>query len=297
MKKLLALLLVPMMIMTFTCCAYAKQAKVMASFYPMYIFALNIFHDIDEITVECMTESQTGCLHDYQLVVNDMMKLAQSDLFIACGAGMEPYLEDIKTQFPQLSVIECTQGLSLLSDCDEEDSHAGHDHSVNPHAWLNIDNAIAMANAIADSGYKQFPEHAEKIAANANAYTDRLLALKDELAVQLAEVHGKQAITFHEGFAYFAEAYGIEVLATIEHESENGLQPAQLSTIIRSVEDAGAPPVFHDVNSASSAADTVAKETGSQVFDFDPIVSGEYSLTAYEDAMQMNASQVLAAFE
>ena len=48
---------------------------------------------------------------------------------------------------------------------------------------------------------------------------------------------------------------------------------------------------------ASGAPNTVAKETGSQVFDFDPIVSGEYSLTAYEDAMQMNTSQVLAAFE
>jgi len=297
MKKLLALLLVPMMIMTFTCCAHAKQAKVMASFYPMYIFSLNIFDGIDEISVECMTESQTGCLHDYQLVVNDMMKLAQSDLFIACGAGMEQYLEDVKAQFSQLTMVECTQGLSLLANCEEMDDHEGHDHAVNPHAWLNIDNAIKMVDAIAGSGCAQFPEYAEKISSNAAAYKDRLYTLKDELDSQLSFVQGKQVITFHEGFAYFAEAYGIEVTATIEHESENGLQPAQLSQIIRYVESAGSPPVFHDVDSTSFAADTVAKETGSQVFAFDPIVSGAYTLTAYEDAMRMNAVQVLAAFE
>ena len=297
MKKLLALLLVLMMTMTFTCCAHAKQAKVMASFYPMYIFSLNIFDGINEISVECMTESQIGCLHDYQLVVNDMMKLAQSDLFITCGAGMESYLEDVKAQFPQLTMVECTQGLSLLASCEEVDDHEGHDHAVNPHAWLNIDNALAMVDTIAARGCAQFSEYAEKISTNTTAYKDRLYALKDELASQLAFIRGKQVITFHEGFAYFAEAYGIEVMATIEHESENGLQPARLSQIIYYVESAGSPPVFHDVDSTSSAADTVAMETGSKVFTFDPIVSGEYTLTAYEDAMRMNAAQVLAAFE
>lgn len=297
MKKLLAFVLVLMMTLSAFACSAEEQAKVMTSFYPMYIFALNVFDGIDEISVECMTESQTGCLHDYQLVVSDMMKLAQSDLFIACGAGMEPYLEDIKAQFTELYVLECASNLSLLENCGEIEAHDEHDHTVNAHAWLSIENAILMVDAIAGSGCVQFPEHAEQISANATAYKERLTALKADLDAQLAGVQGKQAISFHEGFAYLAAAYGIEVLATVEHESENGLQPAQLASIIRYVATVGAPPIFHDVNSASAAADTVAKETGSAVYAFDPIVTGDATLTAYEDGMRRNAEIILEAFQ
>lgn len=294
MKKILAFLLVLMM--TFACSAFADQAKVMTSFYPLYIFALNVFDGIDEIAVECMTAPQTGCLHDYQLVVTDMMKLSQSDLFIVCGAGMEEYLPEVRQQFPELQVLECSQKLTLLENCNDE-GHEGHDHSVNPHTWLDIDNALKIVTAIANGGCTSFPEYAEHILNNASVYRERLTALKDELAGQLAPMSGKQVITFHEGFLYFAQAYDIKVLALVEHETENGLQPAQIAQVIRQVEEAGVLPLFTDVNSSSSAAATVAKETGADVYAFDPIVTGEYNLTAYEDAMRRNAAALLDALE
>ena len=115
MKKLLALMLVLMI--TFACPVFAEQVKVMTSFYPIQIFALNVFNGIDDISVECMTAPQTGCLHDYQLIVSDMMKLAKSNLFVVCGAGMEMYLEDVKSQFPQLPVIDTSSELTLLENC------------------------------------------------------------------------------------------------------------------------------------------------------------------------------------
>lgn len=297
MKRLLAILLVLMMSITFACSATADQARVMTSFYPLYIFALNVFDGIDGITVECMTAPQTGCLHDYQLLVSDMMKLAESDLFVVCGAGMETYLDDVTQQFSQLPVLDCSVGLQLLDDCGEGEAHDGHDHSVNPHTWLNIDNAILIVKAIGESGCAHFPAYAEQIQANADTYLARLTLLKEELSASLAHVRGRQTITFHEGFSYFAQAYGIEVLSTIFHDTENGLHPAQIAQVIRYVEQTEVSALFSDVNGASSAADAVAKETGSQVYAFNPIVSGEISLTAYEDGMRMNAKQVQAAFE
>ena len=295
MKKTLALLLVLMM--TFACPAFAGQAKVMTSFYPMYIFALNVFDGIDEIAVECMTAPQTGCLHDYQLVVSDMMKLAQSDLFIVCGAGMESYLSDVKAQFANLPIVDCSEGIALLEEeCEDEHDHA-HEHSYNAHTWLDVDNAITIVRSIANAGVTQFPQHAEKIMANAAAYEGRLLALKDELSIQLKDMAGKKIITFHEAFPYFAAAYGLEIAAVITQEHDEALTPAQIASVIRTVIENDVPPLFTEPQYASSAAQTIAMETGAKIYELDPLVTGEAELTAYEDGMRKNAQVLLEAFK
>ena len=86
MKKMLALLVaLSMMFIACACSASAGQVQVMTSFYPLYIFALNVFDGVDGVTVSCMTTPSTGCLHDYQLLASDMMKLAKADMLIHGG--------------------------------------------------------------------------------------------------------------------------------------------------------------------------------------------------------------------
>ncbi len=294
MKKTLALLLVLMI--TFACPASAGQVKVMTSFYPMYIFALNVFDGINEIAVECMTAPQTGCLHDYQLVVNDMMKLAESDLFVVCGAGMEGYLPDVKAQFANLPIVDCSEGIELLEECADEHEH-DHEHSYNAHTWLDVDHAITIVGTIAQAGARQFPQHAEKILSNAAAYQARLLTLRDELSQQLKDIAGQKIVTFHEAFPYFAAAYDLEIAAVITQDHDEALSPAQIASVIRTVIENGVPPLFTEPQYASSAAQTIALETGAKIYELDPLVTGEAELTAYEDGMRKNAQTLLEAFK
>ena len=44
---------------------------VVTSFYPVYIFTLNLVEGIDDIEVCRMAENNTGCLHDYTLTAKD----------------------------------------------------------------------------------------------------------------------------------------------------------------------------------------------------------------------------------
>ena len=69
MKKIFFILL---MIFTLTGCGKNSddgKLKIVTSFYPMYIDAVNIAGNIDGIEVINLTKPQTGCLHDYQLQV------------------------------------------------------------------------------------------------------------------------------------------------------------------------------------------------------------------------------------
>ena len=83
MKKFLAALLAAMLLPL-----GAVAETIVTSFYPIYIFALNLTEGIEGVEVRNLTAPDTGCLHDYQLQTGDMKKLAAADAFLINGAGM-----------------------------------------------------------------------------------------------------------------------------------------------------------------------------------------------------------------
>lgn len=298
MKKAVALLLIIICFLTGACSAVAEQALVMTSFYPIYLFALNVFDGVAGVQVDCMTAPETGCLHDYQLLVGDMMKLSDAQALIVCGAGMEAYLPDVRAQFPDLAVIDCSEGIELL-ELDEEDEHhhaGAKEEEYNAHTWLDAQNAIHIVQAIAERGSELFPAEREKIQANAAAYIARLSALDAALKERLAPVAGQKIVTFHEAFPYFARAYGLKIVSVISEEHEESLSPARLREVIEAVEAAGVPPLFTEPQYSAAAAYAVAAETGAAIYELDPLASGEVALDAYEKGMLGNADVLLTAF-
>ena len=92
------------------------EFKIVTSFYPIYIETINVTKGIDGVVVENMTKPQTGCLHDYQMTPADMKKLENADVFVANGAGMEAFLDDIINEQKQLYVIDSSANIPLLVD-------------------------------------------------------------------------------------------------------------------------------------------------------------------------------------
>ena len=300
MKRFVALCAALMLALSCCACtAAADQAHVMVSFYPIYILAMNVFDGVD-VTLDCMTAPETGCLHDYQLLAGDMMKLADADVLIVCGAGMEAYLPDVTRQFPDLPVIDCSQGIDLIPA--EEHHHGEHEHdeeaeAYNAHTWLDAQNAIRIVRTIAENAAAIMPEYAEKLRENADAAIARLQALDDTLKTMLEPVRGEKIVTFHEAFPYFARAYGIEIAAVINEEHEDTLSPAQLSAVIDIVKAEGNPPLFTEPQYSDEAAYAIAAETGAKIYALDPLASGEIAPDAYETGMLANAEALLQAFD
>lgn len=297
MKKLLALLLALCLLPS------AGMAEtIVTSFYPIYLFALNLTDGLDGVTVRNLAAPDTGCLHDYQLQTSDMKVLAAADAFLINGAGMESYLENVFEIFPDLPVTDASAGIELL--CDEEghdhehDDH-GHEHSMyNAHVWLDAENAIVMVRNLAEGLMAACPDHAEAIAFNRDAYIERLAALDAELVAQLSALTRRDIITFHEAFPYFAEGYGLHVAAVVNREPSDSLSPAALAALVKTVLELGVPPLFVEPQYSDIAAQTIARETGAKIFTLDPIVTGpteDVPLSYYEDIMRQNAQVLMEA--
>lgn len=293
MKKFLAALLAAMLLPL-----GALAETIVTSFYPIYIFALNLTEGIEGVEVRNLTAPDTGCLHDYQLQTGDMKKLATADAFLINGAGMESYLTGVMEAFPHLPVVDASVGIELL--CAEEHEHEHeHDHGENnAHVWLDAKNAQTMVRNLAEGLMVVCPDKAEVITTNRDAYLTRLAALDEEITAALADVPSRDIITFHEAFPYFAKAYGLNVAAVVNREPSDSLSPAKLAELVKLVRSLGVPPLFVEPQYEDMAAQTLARETGAKLYTLDPAVTGpenDVPLTYYEDVMRANVQVLLTA--
>ncbi|MBR6754010.1 MAG: zinc ABC transporter substrate-binding protein [Clostridia bacterium] len=297
MKKLCCLLLAVLL-----CCpaALAEDVQLVASFYPVYIFAQNILQDVPGVSLSCMTAPSTGCLHDYQLLAGDMLKLSKADALLINGAGMEVFLPAVKHQLPEMRIVDCSEGIELL--CADEEHHHDHDHEhkheaeeYNAHIWLDPKNAIQMVKNMESQLIDLMPEHAETIAKNASAYITRLEELDAYITDRLLAIPSRQIVTFHDSFPYFAKAYDLHIVAVVSMEPEDPLSPQTLTDVIHQVTAAGNPPLFAEPQYRNAALEVISRETGAPVYLLDPLVTGDGSMTAYEDVMKKNLHTLLEA--
>lgn len=297
-KNMLAALLALALAVCSGCAAEAGAGKtIVTSFYPMYVFAQNVARDVPGVRVINMASEGAGCLHDYQLQTRDMVTLEGADALIINGGGMEQFMDKVSAQQPDLPVINASEGIDMLPGSGEHE-HAGHEHGLyNAHVWLDPSLAIRQVQNIADGLAAADAAHAEAYQQNAADYEARLEALDAELKAQLAPLAGSAIVTFHEAFAYFAEAYGLEVAGVIANDAGEEPSTRQIAETCDMVKARGVKALFVEPQYPTKSAETIARETGAGVFTLDPVVSGDGSPESYENAMRENARVLTEALE
>lgn len=247
---------------------------IVTSFYPMYIETINITKGIQGVNVINMTKPQTGCLHDYQLVPEDIKKLEKANAFVVNGAGMETFLDKAVKQQPKLKIIDASKDIPLLKDKNGED---------NPHVWVSVSNAIMQVKNISEQLETLDPSNSERYKSNANDYMKKLEVLKKEMHSNLDHVKTKDIITFHEAFPYFAKEFNLNIVDVIEREPGTEPSPKELEETISKVKQLRIKALFAEPQYPAKAAKVIAKETGAKVFTLNPAVTGESKPDAYDD--------------
>jgi len=255
-----------------------KKIRVLTSFYPMYIMALNVTKGVPEVSVTNLTPQFTGCLHDYALTTEDMRKIANADIFVANGAGMETFLDKIIGRYPRLKVVKLATGIAFIKEGKE----------INPHVWVGISNAIIEVKNLGKALEELDPLHRDFYQKNVSIYVAKLEALKNKMHVELGPYKGKQIITFHEAFPYFAEEFDLKIAATVEREPGSEPNAKELAEIIDLVRKAGIKTLFSEPQYSNRAVEAIARETGAKVYKLDPAATGPDDPDAYIRIMEDN---------
>lgn len=271
--------------------------NIITSFYPVYILTLNIIEGVEGARLINMTKPDTGCLHNYKLLPEDMKLIEQADIFVINGAGMEGFMDKIFESKADLPVVDSSAGIELLCSEDDHDHEHGHGHDdeINPHIWLSVPNAIRQVRNIAKGLSDADGKNASLYITNAEKYIQRLEALDGEIREKTKDIKNRNLITFHEAFPYFAQEYGFTVLGVLSQTAENEPSSKAMADIVEAVREHNIKAVFTEPNYPPKSAGVISKETGAQVHSLDPVVTGEMIPEAYEKAMRSNLDTIVRA--
>ncbi len=259
MKKLLAVVLA-LCLLPLSGCTKQETAEIVATTKPVYDFTAALCQGTD-LTVTLLVTEQLSCLHDYTLQVHQMRAVESAELVILSGAGLEDFLDDALKSVA--CVVDSSAGITL--HCGSHD-HEGHHHEHDPHIWLSVANARAMTENICRELTERYPQHENAFAINLAALQKRFDQLDDYGKAALSGLKSRELITFHDGFSYFAEYWGLHILHALEEESGSEASAGELKELITLVRDNRIRAIFVEENGSTSAANTVAAETGIGVY-------------------------------
>ncbi|MBO5867634.1 MAG: zinc ABC transporter substrate-binding protein, partial [Oscillospiraceae bacterium] len=214
----LILLCVLLALLLCSCNAKEDKIQIAATTLPVYEFTEQLCQNTNISVIQLVTE-QVSCLHDYSLQVRQMQTMEESDLIVISGAGLEHFLEDALTSAKE--IVDASQGITLLCSEHEDahDDHNGHSHNEDPHIWLSPKNALVMVENITNALIQQYPHYEANFLRNKATLDAQLLELSAYGQQQLSGIQHRELITFHDGFAYFADEFNLTILHTVEEES------------------------------------------------------------------------------
>ncbi len=264
-----------------------EQRTIVTTFYPMQIAVLNVAAGVEGIRVLNLAAPSTGCLHDYQLTPRDRATLSKADVVVANGAGMESFLKEVGQGRSEVNVIDASAGIHLLITGGE----------TNSHLWVSPSRHIQQVQSIVEGLAKWDPGHAQQYRDNGRRYIRDLESLKVKMAAGLKDVKVRDIVTLHEAFPYFADEFGLRVVAVIEREPGAEPSAGELATLIRTVRENGVRALFVEPQYSVKAAETINRATGAGLYTLDPMVSGPVETKAYFKVMTRNLAELQRALK
>ena len=249
--------------------------------------------------------------HNYTMKPSHAAALSEADLIVLIGESLTPSLaEKLPSLASNAQIIELAEvsNVHLIAyedahedheddahhDDDHHDDHAdekeqnehehdehhddehdSHDHSgINPHIWLDIDNADVWAHAIAKSASELSTALTSDINANLAAFEQTLIGLKSEMQTLTAKPYSVS----HDAFGYLEESFGIDHPQAVTNGMGLRPSPSDMANLRAQIEATPPACMIIDPNDHTALAYALAEEYSIKTVEFSQlgeIVEGE----------------------
>lgn len=239
--------------------ATCAQANVVTTIKPLQLIAAAI---TDGVSTPQLLIPSNQSPHHFTLRPSDVSHLAQADLIVWIGAGLETYLSRILEQEKnqhRLLEVAALENLELLPLTSGSHAHQADEH-YDPHLWLDTGNALVIANALHDKLLEIDGANAKTYSANLKQFAESLTALNDVLQQQFSTLHAARFAVFHNGTHYFEAQMGLEHLFVLvpDHEVQPGVR--HLLALRSSLEEQQPICLLEDVNANDATTATVFQD-------------------------------------
>lgn len=275
--------------------------SIAAAFYPLQFVAERVGGDIASVT--SLTAPGVEA-HDLELSPAAVREMQNVDLVLFLS-DFQPAVDDaVDTTGARAldahSIVEEHEAAPVEDDHaheEDEDAHAGHDHSSgDPHFWLDPSLLAEYAHAVSVELADIDPDNAETYAANAEALEGELLDLDQSYTDGLAQCERSDIFVSHEAFGYLTERFGLEQhgLSGLDPEAEPS--PARVREVRDEVLSTGATTVFSESEVDAAAIEALASDAGVETAVLDPI-EGVADGDDYIEVMTRNLDALRAGLD
>jgi zinc/manganese transport system substrate-binding protein len=282
----------------------AKRLKVTATILPIYLFTKAVAGDA--ATVKLLISPGTE-VHEYQSKPADVQAIAQSDVIIKNGLGLEQFLTATvsSAQNSKLMEIDASRGIQTLVQVSpvvkpmaDKGGDAQSHEAVNPHVWLDPVRAQAQVANIRDGLSKADPLNRQTYQANAATYIQQLQQLDRQFqqGLEKCRTHPCRFVTFHDAFPYLANRYQLQQLAVVEIP-EDSLTPSDLQKVVAAVKQYNVKTLFSEAGTNNPLLSNLSQDLNLRLKRLDSLEAGEPNPQHYFVAMKNNLQALEAAFK
>jgi zinc/manganese transport system substrate-binding protein len=257
----------------------------------------------DDVEVRSVMKGPEN-VHNVLAKPTEMLALNKADLFVHSGLDAEPWRDNLVKGARNPRVlsgrpgdVDMSRGIELIDvPSGRVDRSDGDQHAYgSPHYALDPANAQRMTATLVRAMAGADPAHADAYRANAKRVVTELAELHRKLRDDLAPYGGLKVVTFHKAWGYFARAFDLNVVATIEPKPAITPSPAQVRDVVAKMKAEGVRVVIVETYSDSDLAASVAEKAGAKLVRLPEHVLGVAEAATYQDLFRYNVAQVIEA--
>ena len=246
------------------------RIQVVATIFPAYDWTMQVVGDNPaDMDVRLLLDNGVD-LHSYQPSVDDIMLIANCDVFIYVGGESDEWVEDIQQQTAkedrQVICLMDELGTRILQE-EEKEGMEKEDHEEeaenDEHIWLSLKNAAFFCEKISETLGNIDSAHAADYRSHAKAYQEKLTAL-DQRYAETVQASPSKTLLFGDRFPfrYLTDDYGLTYYAAFSGCSAE--TEASFETIVflaGKVDELGLKTILTTESTDGSVARTVKENT------------------------------------
>jgi zinc/manganese transport system substrate-binding protein len=222
--------------------------------------------------------------HRVEVLPSYMVRVSKARLYLKVGLGLDQWADQIVdgSHNGKVIVVDCSKDIPVLEKPTATvNASMGDIHpNGNPHYWLDPRNGAIVARTIAAELSRIDPAHASEYAQRAESFAQEA-EREAAKGAQIAEkLRIRDIITYHRSWSYFANAFGLDVVATVEPIP--GIPPTgrHLNDLVNQIRERKIPLLLEEPYFSEEAGEFLARETAIRVARVsaacDDVVAGSY---------------------
>lgn len=227
--------------------------------------------------------------HFYDPRPQDLAKLADAQIVFAVGLGLDGWVGEMAKNAgagrarvfdvgPLVDPILVPEEVLRLDEGEpagrrEKPEREPHG-PIDPHFWLDPVRMQRATDVVVEALQMLDPNEAPFHRSRGDEVRRSLLELHQGIAWRAASWRHRKLVTFHGSLHYYAERYGLEVVAVVEPVPGREPSARTMARVLETLRKEGVPALFSEPQFDPRAARAIATEAGLPLHEIDPVGGG-----------------------